>query len=136
MRVSASPRSASQIDSVALRPGNESRNACSRMPGAGPPTADPPGHGDRSVGWPFISAPTLTGASGAICGEIARRLAKAGVQVAATARPSDRLDAIASHDNITAFPADVLDVEALKTCAAKVEEVGFLGVCFVSGTSL
>ncbi|WP_108682979.1 SDR family oxidoreductase [Methyloceanibacter sp. wino2] len=64
----------------------------------------------------------ITGASGAICGEIARRLADAGVKVAATARPSEKLDALAaSSPNITAFPADVLDVEALKACAAKVE---------------
>ena len=38
----------------------------------------------------------ITGASGAICGEIARRLAAAGVTVAATARPSDRLYALAA----------------------------------------
>jgi short-subunit dehydrogenase len=64
----------------------------------------------------------ITGASGAICGEIARRLAAAGVTVAATARPSDRLDALAaSSQNITAFPGDVLDTVALKACAAKVE---------------
>jgi short-subunit dehydrogenase len=64
----------------------------------------------------------ITGASGAICGEIARRLAPAGVKVAATARPSDALDALAaSSDNITAFPADVLKPEELKSCAAEVE---------------
>jgi len=64
----------------------------------------------------------ITGASGAICGEIARRLSSAGVKVAATARPSDRLDALAAEsENITAFPADVLDSGALKSCAAKVE---------------
>ena len=64
----------------------------------------------------------ITGASGAICGELARRLANAGVKVAATARPSEKLnDLAASSPNITAFAADVLDVEALKACAAKVE---------------
>jgi short-subunit dehydrogenase len=64
----------------------------------------------------------ITGASGAICGEIARRLADAGVTVAATARPSEKLDALAaSSPNITAFPADVLDIDGLKACAAKVE---------------
>ncbi|GFO82958.1 MAG: hypothetical protein A49_25850 [Methyloceanibacter sp.] len=64
----------------------------------------------------------ITGASGAICGEIARRLADQGVRVAATARPSERLEALAtSSPNITAFPADVLDAAALKACAAKVE---------------
>jgi short-subunit dehydrogenase len=64
----------------------------------------------------------ITGASGAICGEIARRLAGAGVKVAATARPSEKLEALAaSSPNITAFPADVLDPDALKACAAKIE---------------
>ena len=64
----------------------------------------------------------ITGASGAICGEIARRLAAAGVQVAATARPSDRLDKLAaSSDRITAFPADVLKPDEVKACVAKVE---------------
>ena len=64
----------------------------------------------------------ITGASGAICGEIARRLAAKGVTVAATARPSERLDhLVASADRITAFPADVLKPEDLKACAAKVE---------------
>jgi short-subunit dehydrogenase len=64
----------------------------------------------------------ITGASGAICGEIAKRLAAAGVKVAATARPSDRLDALAAEsDNITAFPADVLKPDDLKACIAKIE---------------
>jgi short-subunit dehydrogenase len=64
----------------------------------------------------------ITGASGAICGEIARRLADKGVRIAATARPSDRLDALAaSSANITAFPADVLKPDELKACAARVE---------------
>jgi len=65
----------------------------------------------------------ITGASGAICGELARRLADAGVKVAATARPSEKLAALAAHQNITAFPADVLDADTLKTCAADVESV-------------
>ncbi|MEM7193067.1 MAG: SDR family NAD(P)-dependent oxidoreductase, partial [Pseudomonadota bacterium] len=64
----------------------------------------------------------ITGASGAICGEIAQRLANAGVQVAATARPSEKLDALAAASpNITAFPADVLDIDGLKACAANIE---------------
>jgi len=64
----------------------------------------------------------ITGASGAICGEIARRLAGAGVKIAATARPSDRLDALAaSSEDITAFPADVLKPEELKATVAKIE---------------
>ena len=64
----------------------------------------------------------ITGASGAICGEIAKRLAAAGVSVAATARPSERLDALAATSgNIKAFPADVLQPYALKVCARNVE---------------
>ena len=64
----------------------------------------------------------ITGASGAICGEIAKRLAAAGVSVAATARPSGRLDALAATSgNIKAFPADVLQPYALKVCARNVE---------------
>jgi len=48
----------------------------------------------------------ITGASGAICGEVARRLAAAGVKVGATARPSEKLDAlVAASDNIKPFPA-------------------------------
>jgi len=44
------------------------------------------------------------------------------VQVAATARPSDRLDKLAaSSDRITAFPADVLKPDEVKACVAKVE---------------
>jgi len=64
----------------------------------------------------------ITGASGAICGEIARRLAAAGVKVGATARPSEKLDALAAASaNIKAFPADVLQSYALKVCARNVE---------------
>jgi len=74
---------------------------------------------DAKYPWKLV---WITGASGAICGEIARRLAAAGVHVAATARPSDRLDKLAaSSDRIIAFPTDVLDADALKACAAKIE---------------
>ena len=64
----------------------------------------------------------ITGASGAIGGEIVRRLAAAGVKVGATARPSEKLDTLAaSSSNIKAFPADVLQPYALKVCARNVE---------------
>jgi short-subunit dehydrogenase len=64
----------------------------------------------------------ITGASGAICGEIARRLAAAGVTVAATARPSGKLAALASaSEHIKPFPADVLNPEELRAAVAKVE---------------
>jgi short-subunit dehydrogenase len=63
----------------------------------------------------------ITGASGAICGELAKRLAAGGVTVAATARPSARLDALASDSKIKPYPADVLDAAALKAIVAKIE---------------
>ena len=64
----------------------------------------------------------IIGASGAICGEVARRLAASGVTVAATARPSEKLDALAAASYKTkTFPADVLDASALKACVAKIE---------------
>jgi short-subunit dehydrogenase len=64
----------------------------------------------------------ITGASGAICGEIARRLATAGVTVAATARPGDRLFALAAeNERIAAVPADVLNPDALRQAAGKIE---------------
>jgi NAD(P)-dependent dehydrogenase (short-subunit alcohol dehydrogenase family) len=64
----------------------------------------------------------ITGASGAICGEIARRLAAAGVTVAATARWSEKLDAlVATDERIQAFPGDVLRPADLKSCVAKIE---------------
>jgi short-subunit dehydrogenase len=65
----------------------------------------------------------ITGASGAICGELARRLASAGVKVAATARPSPKLQALAaSTPNITAFPADVLEPGDLMASVAAIEQ--------------
>ncbi|MGA7456756.1 MAG: SDR family NAD(P)-dependent oxidoreductase [Methyloceanibacter sp.] len=68
----------------------------------------------------------ITGASGAICGEIARRLATAGVSVAATARPGDKLDALAAlSDAIRPYPADVLKPDELKSTVAKLQ--GALG---------
>ena len=64
----------------------------------------------------------ITGASGAICGEIARRLAASGVGVAATARPSEKLDRLAAGaQRIKAYPADVLKPNELKATVAKIE---------------
>jgi short-subunit dehydrogenase len=68
----------------------------------------------------------ITGASGAICGEIARRLATAGVTVAATARPSEKLKELAgSSERIKTFPGDVLKPGELKASVAQIE--GTLG---------
>jgi short-subunit dehydrogenase len=65
----------------------------------------------------------ITGASGAICGEVTKRLAAAGVTVAATARHVDKLQALATgSEKIKAYPADVLKPEELKSCAAKIEK--------------
>jgi short-subunit dehydrogenase len=63
----------------------------------------------------------ITGASGAICGEIAKRLAAAGVTIAATARPGEKLDQLVANDRIKAYPADVLKPDELKTAVAKIE---------------
>jgi short-subunit dehydrogenase len=64
----------------------------------------------------------ITGASGAICGEIARRLANSAVTVAATARASDKLSALAaSSDRIRPYPADVLMPDELKSAVARIE---------------
>jgi short-subunit dehydrogenase len=75
----------------------------------------------------------ITGASGAICGEIAKRLAAQGVTIAATARPSAKLDALAaSNENIKAFPADVLKPDELKTAVTKIEgELGPIGLALL-----
>jgi short-subunit dehydrogenase len=64
----------------------------------------------------------ITGASGAICGEIARRLTAGDVEIAATARPSEKLDQLAAgSERIRAYPADVLKPDELKTCVAEIE---------------
>jgi short-subunit dehydrogenase len=64
----------------------------------------------------------ITGASGAICGEIAQRLAAACVTVAAIARPSDKLARLAGgNERIKVFPADVLKPDELKACVAEIE---------------
>jgi short-subunit dehydrogenase len=64
----------------------------------------------------------ITGASGAICGEVARRLASASVMIAATARPSEKLMALAAaNERIKPFPADVLKPKELKDAVTKIE---------------
>jgi short-subunit dehydrogenase len=75
----------------------------------------------------------ITGASGAICGEVARMLAAAGVMVAATARSADKLQVLAAgSDKIKPYPADVLQPDALKACAAKIEiELGAIDLALL-----
>jgi short-subunit dehydrogenase len=69
----------------------------------------------------------ITGASGAICGEIAKRLAATGVSVAATARPSERLDALAASSGAGMYvPFDIrnIDLDGFhKTMALNVDGV-------------
>jgi short-subunit dehydrogenase len=75
----------------------------------------------------------ITGASGAICGEIAKRLAAAGVNVAATARPSAALTALAaSSGKIRPFPADVLKPEELSATVGMIErELGAIDLALL-----
>jgi len=54
----------------------------------------------------------ITGASGAICGEVAKRLAHAGVTVAATARPSGRLGQEAPPCPLPALPQSAAPYES------------------------
>jgi NAD(P)-dependent dehydrogenase (short-subunit alcohol dehydrogenase family) len=62
----------------------------------------------------------ITGASSGIGEALARELARRGARVAITARRADRLAEIAG-DTMLALPADVTDVEAMRSAAARVE---------------
>ena len=75
----------------------------------------------------------ITGASGAICGEIAKRLASAGVTVAATARPSEALTALAAASSkIKPFPADVLKPEEIRETVGRIErELGAIDLALL-----
>jgi short-subunit dehydrogenase len=75
----------------------------------------------------------ITGASGAICGEVAKRLAAGGVTVVATARPGAKLDALAAvSDKIKPYPVDVLNPAVLKACVATIEsELGAIDLALL-----
>ncbi|HSH63210.1 MAG: SDR family NAD(P)-dependent oxidoreductase [Methylibium sp.] len=74
---------------------------------------------DKTYPWKVM---WITGASGAICGEVARMLSAAGVTIAATARPSERLNTlVAQSERIKPYPANVLDPAALKETVARIE---------------
>jgi len=65
----------------------------------------------------------VTGASAGIGRAIVEAYAAAGAMVAATARPSERLDALAqAHENVLAFPADITDVAAIRATVRAIEE--------------
>jgi short-subunit dehydrogenase len=63
----------------------------------------------------------VTGASSGIGAALARRLAKRGWRVAATARRLDALEQL-RNDGVEAFAADVSDREAMAACAAQIRE--------------
>ncbi len=64
----------------------------------------------------------ITGASSGIGLEITRQLANSGVQLAVSARSTAILDQLANEfPNVTAFPLDVTDAEAVTRCAAAIE---------------
>jgi short-subunit dehydrogenase len=76
----------------------------------------------------------ITGASSGIGLELAGKLAAMGVKVAATARSRERLAALAAaHANVSAFPADVTDTDAMRACAARIEaELGPIDLAIFS----
>ena len=61
----------------------------------------------------------ITGASTGIGAEVAKQLAEAGVKVAASAR---HLPSLPPHPNITHFPVDVTDEQALSVVVAEIEQ--------------
>ena len=65
----------------------------------------------------------ITGASAGIGKAVVEAYVRAGALVAATARPSERLDALAqAHEAVMAFPADITDGQAVKATVAAIEE--------------
>jgi short-subunit dehydrogenase len=63
----------------------------------------------------------ITGASAGIGKAIALAYAGEGALVAATARPSERLDEVAAHPNITAFVGDITDGAAMHEVVRRIE---------------
>jgi short-subunit dehydrogenase len=63
----------------------------------------------------------ITGASAGIGRATALAYAERGARVAATARPSERLDALAGHAGITAFPGDITDAGRMRDLVAEIE---------------
>ncbi len=65
----------------------------------------------------------VTGASAGIGREVVEAYVRDGAAVAATARPSERLDALArEHEQVLACPADIADAEAIKGIVPAIEQ--------------
>ncbi|MFP4269109.1 MAG: SDR family NAD(P)-dependent oxidoreductase [Alphaproteobacteria bacterium] len=65
----------------------------------------------------------VTGASAGIGKAIVEAYVRDGAVVAATARPSERLEALArDHEAVLAFPADITEAAAIKASVAAIEE--------------
>ena len=67
----------------------------------------------------------ITGGSGGIGAEVARRVVAAGANAVIVARDAARLEATARETGATAYPCDVLDITAFAEVVARAEaEVG------------
>jgi len=65
----------------------------------------------------------ITGASAGIGKSVVEAYVRDGASVAATARPSERLDALAqTHEQVLAFPADITDAGAIRATVTAIEE--------------
>jgi short-subunit dehydrogenase len=65
----------------------------------------------------------VTGASAGIGKAVVEAYVADGAVVAATARPSERLEALAQeHEAVLAFPADITDGDAIRATVAAIEE--------------
>lgn len=65
----------------------------------------------------------VTGASAGIGKAVVEAYVREGALVAATARPGDKLEALArAHDQVLAFPADITDAAAIRAIVPAIEE--------------
>jgi NADP-dependent 3-hydroxy acid dehydrogenase YdfG len=86
---------------------------------------------DSTYPWRIV---WITGASTGIGRELALRLARGGVKVAVSARSTDKLAALAAENsNITAFPLDVTDRQAVaQTVAAIYAQLGAIDLAVLN----
>src|SRR5262249_22944104 len=81
---------------------------------------DPERKGDAKMAWRVA---WVTGASSGIGREVALLLASRGVAVAASARSSDKLEALAAaQGSITSFPLDVTDRESTRAVVDRITD--------------